>query len=103
MAGTDVSLVQQNSQNPVISSISDVFGTITGAANQLAGAYSTFIGAKTNAKIASMNGTVNPYQSTQGDIDVLNALQAKQFGLLTMAAVGLAILGTGVLIYKSVK
>lgn len=103
MPSSDVQLTVPSGQNDFLDTINRLTGTLTGAAQGIAGAYSTFIGARSTLQLANHQQGANVYTPTQSELNAINAQRAKTINILTYVGVGVAVIGTLALIYKTVR
>lgn len=97
----------ESSGNGLKDDFDAVLNTFTNAGEKVAGIYSTFLGAKTAYTVAQAQKVdaqnASSYAPEQEDILSLGGVDVSYKQLIIFGAIALAIIGTGAVIYKSVK
>jgi len=93
-----------DSGNSLLDDANNLLSVFTSAGEKAAGIYSTFLGAQANYVVAQAQkadaSRPSSYSPEQQDIIDLGG---KAVSYLVYAAIALAVIGTGAVIYKSVK
>lgn len=90
--------------NTLLDNANDLLSVFTNAGEKAAGIYSTFLGAKSNYIVAQAQKTdANRASSYSPEQEDILKLGGGAVSYIVYAAIALAVIGTGAIIYKSVK
>lgn len=92
-----------NSEGSWLDTFKEFSSAASNAGQQLAGVYSTFLGAQTTANLANSQKTNGAYIPTTSELNAINAQRSTTVNIVTYVGIGLAALATLAIIYKTVK
>lgn len=96
--------MSQSSGNTLLDDANALLTTFTNAGEKAAGIYSTFLGAKSNYTIAqAQKADANRPSTYSPEQEDILKLGGGAVSYIVYAAIALAVIGTGAIIYKSVK
>lgn len=97
-------MANENTNNSFTAEAADIFKTLTGAAQGAADVYSTFLNARSVLEVSkgqrARDSNASTYSPEQEDI---LSLGNNAVTYVVYAAIALAVVGTGALIYRAVK